>query len=196
MKVYQRGSALIVAIIVASVLGLVAVFAAISYISAFNYGNQAEKQLSATMTNNRNILSQYGQKLQEVAQVPEMYKNDLVEVAKAAIQGRYGANGSQATMQWLKEQNPSLDVSIYKKVQQIVESGRNDFERNQTKLIDQKRVYETALGSFWQGMWLRIAGYPKINLDDIKIVSTDRADEAFKTGKESGPINLRPKAKE
>jgi hypothetical protein len=35
-----------------------------------------------------------------------------------------------------------------------------------------------------------MAGYPKINLKDFDIVSTDRADTAFKTKKEA-PIQLR-----
>ena len=121
-----------------------------------------------------------------------MYKSDLVELTKAAIGGRYGPDGSKANMQWLKEQNPNLDISVYKQIQQIIEGGRNDFQNGQSRQIDLKRQYETALGTFWQGMWLRIAGYPKVNLKDFDIVSTDRADDAFKTKKEA-PLQLRAK---
>jgi len=51
-------------------------------------------------------------------------------------------------------------------------------------LIDQKRVYETALGSLWTGAWMGIAGYPNIDLDEYVIVTNARTEEAFSTGKE------------
>lgn len=133
--------------------------------------------------------------MQEAAQVTDMQRDDLVKITTAAIQGRYGDNGSRASVQFLREQNPALDSKIYVKIQQIVEAGREEFKVNQTRLVDTKRAYETELGSFWSGMWLRIAGYPKINLDDFKIVSTERAQDAFKKGKEDGPLKLRPDAK-
>ena len=41
-------------------------------------------------------------------------------------------------------------------------------------------------------MWLRIAGYPKINLADYKVVTTDATEEAFKTGRDK-PVQLRQK---
>lgn len=163
-----------------------------SYVSAHNYGNTMENQLKAVQTDNRNILAQYGQKVMEVAQVPDMYADDVQRVTREAIEGRYGANGSQAMFQWLQEQNPQLDPSLYAKIQQVIEAGRNNFENGQRRQIDIRRQYETALGSFWQGMWLRFAGYPKVTLADFDIVSTDRADEAFRTKKEDGPIQLRP----
>lgn len=190
----QKGvisSGLIVGLVVLVVVILLGVIGFSSYVNAYNYGNQMEQSLKAVKENNRNILAQYGQKVLEVAQVPDMYKKDMVELVQTAIQARYGKNGSVATMQWLKEQNPSLDPEMYKQIQRVIEAGRTDFQNNQTRLVDVRRQYETAIGSFWQGMWLRLAGYPKVNLADFDIVSTDRADDAFKNKKEDGPIKLR-----
>jgi hypothetical protein len=120
-----------------------------------------------------------------------MYKNDFKEVTTAAIQGRYGENGSKAVFQWLQEQNPNLDARIYIKLQQLIEAGRDDFKIAQTKLIDVKRQYETALGYFWQGLWLKIAGYPKADLAMYKPITTDRVEQTFQKGKEDGPLKLR-----
>lgn len=162
-----------------------------SYVSAVNYGATAEAGIKAAYTNNQNVLAQYSQKVQEVAQVPGMYTEDFTKVTRAAIEGRYGADGSKAVFQWLKEQNPQLDSKVYVKVQQVVESGRDEFKTAQTRLIDEKRVYETALNTFWRGMWLRIAGYPKINLDDYKVITTAQTDATFAAGKEATPLKLR-----
>lgn len=177
--------------IVALVLALVGV-CFMSYVSAYNLGNRMEQQIKAEWENNKNILASYGQKVAEAAQVPTMMRDDLQAVVVKSIQARYGEKGSQATMQWIQEQNPSLDPQLYRKLQQIIEAGRDEFKNSQTRLIDIKRGYETSMGSFWQGMWLRVAGYPKINLADYKVVTTDNVEESFKTGREKAPIQLRP----
>jgi hypothetical protein len=157
-----------------------------SYITNYNYGNRTEKLIQATWTDNRNVLSQYSARIMEMAQVPDMYKNDIVEIYEGAMTGRYGEDGSQAMFQFLQEQNPQIDASLYTSIQQSMEAGRNKFENSQTKLIDQKRSYETKLGAFYSGIWLRIAGYPKIDLDAITIVMSDYANDAFESGVDNG----------
>ncbi|MCC5612851.1 hypothetical protein LC612_40755 [Nostoc sp. CHAB 5834] len=189
---FQKGNAALVALIgVIVIICIVALGAAASYVSAANEGNRLENQIKATYENNQNILAQYGQKVMEAVQVPEMAKNDLMEVAKAAISGRYGPDGARSLFTSIQEQNPQVDPQLYRQIQQIIEAGRNQFETAQTRLIDQKAAYLTALGTVWKGFWMRLAGYPRINLDDYKIVTTDRAANAFQTGKEA-PIQLRP----
>ncbi len=106
------------------VIGAVAFLLITSYISAVNFGNRSEKGIKAQYEDMENVLAQYSLKVAEIAQVPEMYRDDLKEVYRAAIEGRYGANGSQATMQWLREQNPNFDSSLYTKIQQVMEAGR------------------------------------------------------------------------
>lgn len=176
-----------------SVLGIAGAFIALiigSYISAYNGANIHEQGIKATYKNNENILATYGQKIEEAAQIPEMQRDDVAKVFRDAMNGRYGDQGSKAVVQFIREQNPTLDSSVYTKLQSMIEAGRNDFQRGQTMLIDRKRAYETEMGSFWRGFWIRTAGFPKIDLADFKIVSTDRASEAFRTGREQ-PLKLR-----
>lgn len=173
-------------------VGLVAIFGivATSYISAYNFGNRMEMLLTATLDNNRNILAQYGNRVAEAAQVTEMQRDDLTAVITAALEGRYGDDGSRAVFQFIQEQNPQIDSSVYVQLQRIIEAGRIEFQNSQTVLLDQKRIYQTGLGSFWQGTWLSVAGYPKTDLSKIEIVSTVRANEAFDTKVEEA-IKLR-----
>ena len=167
-------------------VGALAFVLAASYISNYNYGNRVEKQIEAAWTDNRNVLSQYSARIMEMAQVPDMFKDDVIEIYEGAMTGRYGDNGSQAMFQWLQEQNPQVDASLYTNIQQSMEAGRNKFENSQTRLIDLKRGYETRLGSFYSGLWLRIAGYPRVDLDDYNIVMSDYSNEAFESGVDNG----------
>ena len=161
-----------------------------SFVSAKNFGNASEQRIKAKYKDNENVLAQYGQKMMEVAQVPSMARKDGTALASSAMSGRYGADGSKATFQWIQEQNPSIDPQLYRKIQQLVESGRDEFKNSQTQILEICRSYETTLGSFWQGFWLGAAGYPKVDLNEYcNIVSTDRAAEAFKTKRE-GVLDL------
>lgn len=180
------------------VLGVIAAFIAIvvtvvvsSYISAYNYGNNMDNQLIAIKENNRNIYAQGTQAILEIAQVPSMYKNDFVEIIKADIEGRYGKTGSQATLQFIKEHDIKMDTVLYASITDQIKAFRAKFEVNQTRMIDVKRSYNTTLGSFWSGLWLRLAGYPKINLNEYVAVTTDATEQVFKDGKEKGPLKLR-----
>jgi Flp pilus assembly pilin Flp len=173
----------------AVILGLVA-FLAISYIAAYNTANRLEAGIKAAWTNNQNVLAQYSNRVAEAAQIPAMQRDDLKEVVTAALDTRYGDEGSRAMFQFLQEQNPQIDSTVYVQLQRLIEAGRTDFQVAQTGLIDQKRVYETALGSFWQGTMMRVAGFPRVDLDEYNVVTNERTEDAFSTGSES-PIQLR-----
>ncbi len=177
-----------------TVLGVVvSVFAVcfFSYVSAYNLGNRYEQKIVHAWENNENILAQYSQKVQEAAQIPAMQRDDVLKILTEGLKARYGEDGSQSVFQWIQEQNPNVDSAVYTKLQQIIEAGRNEFKVAQTQLIDSKRGYRTFLGSFWMGTWLKIAGYPEINLNDYRVITTKYASDAFKSGIESAPLKLR-----
>lgn len=154
-------------------------------ISVYNQANGFEKALIAERDNNRNILSNYGKKIAEAAQVPDMQRDDFIKVVSAQMEGRYGSDGSKASFQWIKEHNVALDSAVYVKLQRMIESGRNEFASGQTKLISVKQSYTTILGSAPRGMVMGFLGYPKIALADFDIVSDDRTEKVFETHKES-----------
>lgn len=179
-------------------LGLLAAVAAVAFavigmaISANNAAVGYEKKLEMVWEDNQNILSQYGNKLAEAAQIPERYKADFVEVMKAEMEGRYGKNGQQILANWVQERQLSYDSSLYTKLQAMIEAGRNEFQLAQTKLLDVKRAYETDLGSVITGFFMKWWGFPKTDLSKYKVVKTDAAIESFTTGKDK-PLEIFPK---
>jgi hypothetical protein len=40
-------------------------------------------------------------------------------------------------------------------------------------------------------MWLRIAGFPKVDMTKFKPIVTDAVQDIYKKGKEAGPMKLR-----
>ena len=117
------------AIAIFGVFGVIGGLLFMTYVSNFNYGNEAEKVIQAEYLEMENILGQYSLKVSEAVQVPGMKTDDLKSVMKEAMTGRYGANGSQATFQWIQENYPGqVSDELYSKIQIIIEAGRNKFE--------------------------------------------------------------------
>lgn len=174
-----------------SVFLVLAGVAFFSFVTNYNYGNRAERTIEAEYTDMENILSNYTLKVTEAAQVPEIYKDDVKEIMSEIMSGRYGDEGSKAMFQWIQEKNPSVDVAVYTKLQNIIEAGRDKFENAQTKFIDTKRTYETNLGYLYKGFWLKMAGYPTLDLDgDYAIISNAATRETFETKIDKG-VDLR-----
>ena len=178
-------------LIVGAVVAFVLVFIGGSYVSAFNSANSQEQGIKAARDASEVTLGQYGQKIREMAQVPGMQAEDLRSIITAANDSRYGGDGVQGVMAWITEQNPTLDQTTYATLQREISAGRTAFEDSQKLMIDRVRAYETSLGSFWTGTWMRIAGFPRIDLDDYGIVSTDDAAGAFESGRDTAPIQMR-----
>jgi hypothetical protein len=185
---------LITALSVIGVFAVMVIFLGVSFVSAYNYANEAENGILAQYKSDQNILSNYYNKVQELVQVADAYKDGLKEIVTASVQGRYGPNGSQATMQWLKEHEVKLDPSMYNKLSQVIEAGRNEFKNAQDVLIDKKRAYDTNRGYLWEGFWIRLAGYPTNKLDDIKIITSSDTQKAFETGVEN-PLAIHKSSK-
>lgn len=155
-------------------------------VGVYNTGVRTENSIVAQYEQNQNNLSQYSNKVMEMVQVPEMYKNDYKDVLVSAIQGTYGEDGAKQAMLWLKERNIDFDSSLYGKIQDAVSIGRDKFENEQKKLIDRQRAYEDMLGTVPKGLILGFFGFPTGKMDDIKIVKSDYSNKSFETGVENG----------
>lgn len=156
-----------------------------AFIQTYNAAIRYETTIEASYKNNQNILGQYGLKVVEVAKVSEKYSEQLKNIVTASMEGRYGQNGSQAVFQWIQEQNPTVDPSIFRNVQQVIEAGRNEFQNNQTLLLDQCRSYDSFRQQFWNQFLLGLGGFPRLdNLTKVCTpITTTEADKAFETGK-------------
>lgn len=171
---------------------VLAVFFLSNYIKWGNYGASQENALTAQLDSNKNNMGQLTLKVKEAMKVAQVNNEDLNDIIRGAIEGRYGDEGTQNAMLWVKENYPgTYDPALYVNVQQAILAGRTDFEFKQNQLIEKVRIYKNATDFFWSGLWLKIAGYPRstFNWDDYKPVVAGDTQQKFETKVDGGLID-------
>lgn len=180
----------------AFVITMIALFAIIlgiggSMVGVYNTNVSHETNILKFDKDSQNVLSAYTNKIRDMAQIPDMYRDDLSKVIEATFNGRYGADGSKAVFSMIKESNMSLDPSMYTNIQMAMEAGRNEFKQSQTKKLDACAGYRNQLNYAMSGMVSRIVGFPKIDIDKTcQVVLDKETNTAFETG-ETSAIKLR-----
>lgn len=175
--------------------------------SWYNTAISLEESVKAQWTDNQNRYDAFWKTVKETAQVPDKYKDDFKDVLVSETKAKFGEGGSKAAFQWFKDRNINFDASQYRKIQDVIESGRNDFKRGQTELRDKQRAYAVHLKSFWGRMWASYYDMPhvvhgalaptkdldgdgKLTVLDYPIVTSARTQKAFATGQDDEPISV------
>jgi len=170
-------------------IGLLLVFLVGGLLSFRTKSVNFEETIKAQYSQNQNNYDNMWKKFKEIAQVTDKYADDLKELYKNAMTGRYGENGSQAMFQWLHEQNPTLSVDTYTKLQSTIEAGRNSFESDQKQLVAKKEQYAKLLRSNSALIYNIILNFPKIDLEKYSIITSEQTEKVFED-KKAGAIEL------
>jgi len=164
-----------------------------------------EKGLEATWKDSQVQYDAFWKKVKETAQVTDKYAADFKEVFLGSMDARY--EGKDPAFQFIMEANPALPPESYSRVQDVIETGRNDFARTQRTLVDKQRAYETHIETFPNSMLAGMFGFPKVvtgeyappdDIDgdgkvtvlDYKIVTSAKTQEVFATGREDEPLDV------
>lgn len=145
---------------------------------------ELETSIKSQYEKNQAVYDTAWKSIKETANVADAHSDKLKEIVVASVQGRYG-NDQGVLFKAISESNgASLPIDLYSKVQQVVESSRQQFLANQVELVSKKQTYEQHLGTFPNSAYAGFLGYPRIKLDDYAIMTSERTDGAFKSKKD------------
>lgn len=145
-----------------------------------------ENNIGAQDKEMQNVNSEVTKSLTTQGLSANEYGKLVVGAIKAANTGRYGADGSKAMMQWIKEQNPTIDASVFKRIMVAAEAGYAKFSAAQRRKIDLAREYKNLVEQKQQvplvgAIWT--AGFPRKPWTELeRIIVTEDTAEAWKTG--------------
>lgn len=144
------------AVILVLVIAVVAL-----YINFYNRAVELEAATVARYKSNQNTYDAMWKTIQEVAQVPDKYKDDFKELLATEVPAKYGSEGSRATVQWFEERDLKPPEGAYTRVQDAIEGNRAEFKSGQELLLDQQRAYRTHLDRFGHGFLASLGGFPR-----------------------------------
>jgi hypothetical protein len=133
---------------------------------------RAEAGMKAQSERSANDYDASWKKFREVTQIDESHASGLKSLYDGSVQSRTPEAGTKAMFRFIKEHNPRLETATYAKLQADIDAARASFVAERQRLIDQKRAYETLLGSnraFAVNMWL---GYPHVELDKYDVITS------------------------
>lgn len=185
----------IFALIIVMTLGLF-----FGYMGFSNGANKFEADIPAQYSQMQNVYDNGWKQVMEENQIPQNYADQVKDVFQGTMTGRYGPEGSKALFQMITEQNPQLDSSLYKKVQESIERFHAEFQGAQSQIIALKQSYQTYAFATTSGrIYNMIGSYPHIKCgvpagsqDDYQIVTSDKTQTDFKNHK-ADQLDLGPK---
>jgi hypothetical protein len=150
----------------------------VGFVSLRNGLARQENGVVAAHEELKNVHSSIFNQMKSQGLAIEKYGDLVIKAIEVSMTGRYGETGSKAGVQWIKEQNPEIDVKIMDKLQVAIESGYKEFQARQTTKIDLIRVYDNSLDT-WPSSWVAsIAGFPnKVTADMRKTISSAATDD-------------------
>lgn len=139
-------------------------------------------QITAKQTDNKNQFDLMWKAQMQSFQITDKQKQMLYDVIVGNSKARATGSGSLAT--FVTEAVPNIDKStdLYRELMNTVTSLRLTWARKQTEIIDYKREHDNIIDKFPSCVVCGILGRKKI---DIVIVTSDRTEEAFVTGKDN-----------
>jgi len=186
------------------ILGVVGIFSGIGW---YDEAVAKEEGVKAQYKDNQNEYDSFWKKVQETAQVPGRYKDDFKDLLVSETEAKFGEQGSQATMQWFQDRQIQFSDQMYVKVQNLIESGRNDFKRGQTLLLDKQRIFSVYTKTFWGRTLARFSEMPstlhgdlapskdvdgdgRLTVLDYTIVTSSKTKGIFAAGEENEIVNV------
>lgn len=164
---------------------VLALLVGLLWVNANNNEVALRNQIAAQQKANELVFDTMWRIIKEQAQVADAYKTSFYKGFKDIIAARYEKDRGGALMSMITEANPNFDTSLFGKLMTSIEGQRTSFLRNQKRLLDIKAEHDNLRQKFPGNLF--VGSRPAI---DVVVVSSDKADAAFKSGRDNDDTPL------
>lgn len=159
---------------------LIVLIAVITLIGARNTAVSLDEQVKAQHTANKSNYDNMWKSFVEATQVTEKQATQFKDVYDGMINGRY-ENDEDLLFKMVQEQNPQLSQEVYTQLQNLIISGRKDFDNNQKRVTDVIREYNTYIRKHF--IMNAVFQFPVLDANDF-IVTSERTTDAFESNQD------------
>lgn len=173
-------------IVICGFLGLGVLLAIILGVGAMSFYNKEvrlKNAITAKQTDNKNQMDAMWKIIEQNAQVAQKDRESLDKIFTDYANAR-SQKDSSAIFNWIKEAVPNVQVNsdTFKQLMNVITAQRDGFKFRQTELLDLNREHDNLISTFPNNVYAGIFGCKHI---DVVIVTSDRTENAFKTGKDN-----------
>lgn len=151
-----------------------------SLISVYNQEASLKVLYDAKVKDNQSEFDNMWKKISQTAEIPDKQKDAFKEVFVEYAKARTSSNAG-SVMNWVQENNPAIDLSIYNQILNIVTASRDGWTMRQKELVDISRQYNNNLAIFPRNLMLKLCGFQVV---DPQIITSSRTEKAFESGKD------------
>lgn len=171
------------------VIGLIlAITLGVWWVGTSNHEIGIRNQIEAKQADNKNVYDSTWKQISQCGQVTQAQKQALIDIAVGYAKARSGnGGGSLATM--VHEVVPNMDTSTFTQLMNVITAARMQFQRVQTEILDLNREHNNCIDLFPSS--IVCGGRPKIV---IQLVTSDRTENSFATGKDNDVNVFQPSA--
>ena len=172
---------------IGAVVGMVVLWYIFTGIGVRNQEATLRANFTAIQTGNKVDYDAMWKIINQTSQVPTQYSKDFTEAYSKILQSSGGTDQNAvrnlfAVATGMKV--PQLDSSLYRKVQDVIESQRTKFANAQKSQLAIKAEHDI-LRTTWPGS-LFVGNLPPLV---VQVVTSTRTENAFETGKDND-VNL------
>ena len=160
--------------LVISVLLLVGIY--------FSFSNSEVRQRNLIVAKQRDNQSEFDNMTKKISQVAQVSQESMKMIKDIIIGNSQARGGSGSLVKLVHEAIPDLNQSsqVFRDLINIITASRDSFTMRQKEILDLKRVHDNMVDTFPSSLFVGSRG--KI---EVQIVTSDRAIESFRTGKDN-----------
>lgn len=159
-------------------IALMALFSGVWTINAHDTQAALKVQYDAKLVDNNAQFDNMWKTISQIAQIPEAKKNAYKEIFEGYANART-SEGQGRVMAWIKEQNPTIDLSVYDKLSDRIEANRKEWTGHQTRLVFITEQYNKNLSPLIRGGVLKLMGFEVLKAE---IVTSSHTKKSFSSG--------------
>ena len=136
----------------------------ISHVTASALGELSESRIKASQVQLGIIVSKFIDTLQDLALDTEIRPAGLMPLIESHLSANPARPDNREVFEWLKTRQTSMSDFRHDKIDELILEARKDYQSNLAELQHVRETYRNHIDSLYSGFWLRINGYPTMEL--------------------------------
>ncbi len=146
-------------------IGFLVLIGIISQVTVRTLGERMEASIVAGYDQLEAINSQYTGEISAISHGTETRQKELREIITRYFVAKIGNAHDWEVFNWLEMQQVPVSDFRHDKIMGLIHQGRKEYRETVISIRKGRDSYRKTLDSFYTGLWLRLNGFPRIDVE-------------------------------